>query len=446
MKLIITFLVLSLAIATAQEIEDYVTVYNDNLGLVKQVRTVNVNLKNSIVEFKDVAASLIPTSVHLKSLTDNDFKILEQNFEYDLASADKILQKYIDHEVNIILESGELISGTLMSIAGKNYVLKTDDGLKILPANDKIQISVKELPEGLITRPTLIWLVSGVKSTSQKLEVSYLTNNISWDAEYVGVLTEKEDKIDVGAWVNINNQSGAIYKNAQLKLVAGEIHRAEMVTPYTVERRTMAMEAKSTGFEEKEFFEYHLYALQRPTTVNNNQIKQISLFPNTTVSCNKKYVFDPRKDAKKIEVQVIFVNKKEYGLGLPLPKGIFRIYKQDNNSLEFIGEDRIDHTPRNEEVNLTIGNAFDIVGEKTVADRKKLSKTSEQQQIEIEIRNNKKKENVEVVVVEYFYYPYWKIDNSSHTFNKKSANKVEFVVPVKANDKTKLNYQVTYSW
>jgi hypothetical protein len=129
-----------------------------------------------------------------------------------------------------------------------------------------------------------------------------------------------------------------------------------------------------------------------------------------------------------------------------LPKGIFRIYKQDNNSLEFIGEDRIDHTPRNEEVNLTIGNAFDIVGEKTVADRKKLSKTSEQQQIEIEIRNNKKKENVEVVVVEYFYYPYWKIDNSSHTFNKKSANKVEFVVPVKANDKTKLNYQVTYSW
>jgi hypothetical protein len=305
MKLIITFLVLSLAIATAQEIEDYVTVYNDNLGLVKQVRTVNVNLKNSIVEFKDVAASLIPTSVHLKSLTDNDFKILEQNFEYDLASADKILQKYIDHEVNIILESGELISGTLMSIAGKNYVLKTDDGLKILPANDKIQISVKELPEGLITRPTLIWLVSGVKSTSQKLEVSYLTNNISWDAEYVGVLTEKEDKIDVGAWVNINNQSGAIYKNAQLKLVAGEIHRAEMVTPYTVERRTMAMEAKSTGFEEKEFFEYHLYALQRPTTVNNNQIKQIPQF-----LAIKSMFSIPARMLKKLKSRLFLLIKK----------------------------------------------------------------------------------------------------------------------------------------
>lgn len=446
MKLIISFLVLLFAISVAQDVENYITVYNDNLGLVKQVRSVKVNLKNPVIEFKDVAASLIPTSVHLKSLTDSNFKILEQNFEYDLANADKILQKYIDHEVNIILESGELISGTLMSIAGRSYVLKTKDGIKILPANDKMQISVKDLPEGLITRPTLIWLVSGVKNTSQKLEVSYLTNNISWDAEYVGVLNEKEDKIDVGAWVNINNQSGTAYQNAQLKLVAGEIHRADMVTPYAVERRTMGMEAKATGFEEKEFFEYHLYTLQRPTTVNNNQIKQISLFPNTTVSSSKRYVYDPRKDSKKIEVRVNFVNKKEYGLGLPLPKGIFRIYKQDDKSLEFIGEDRIEHTSRNEVVSLTIGNAFDIVGEKTITDRKKLSNRSEQQQIEIEIRNNKEKENIEVVVVEYFYYLYWDIENSSFPFNKKSANKVEFTVPVKANDKAKLNYQVTYSW
>ena len=447
MKLIIAFVIFLFTVSLAQEAENYITVYNDNLGLVKQIRTVDVNLKNPVIEFKDVAASIIPTSVHLKSLTDSDFKILEQNFEYDLASADKILQKYIDHEVNLILESGELISGKLLSIAGGSYVLKTEDGLKILPVNDKMQISVKELPEGLITRPTLIWLVSGVKNSSQKLEVSYLTNNISWDAEYVGVLTEKEDKIDVGAWVNINNQSGTAYKNAQLKLVAGDIHRAEKVTPYTIDGRVLAMEAKgAAGFEEKEFFEYHLYTLQRPTTVNNNQIKQISLFPNTTVSSSKKYVYDPRKDSKKIEVQVIFVNKKEYGLGIPLPKGIFRIYKQDDKSLEFIGEDRIEHTARNEEVNLTIGNAFDIVGEKTVIDRKKISKTSEQQQIEIEIRNNKEKEDVEVVVVDYFYYPYWKIDSSSYTFNKKNANKVEFVVPVKANDKTKLTYQVTYSW
>ncbi len=448
MKYILSLIILLISMTVAQDVENYVTVYNENLGLVKQVRTVSVDLDNPVIEFKDVAASIIPTSVHMKSLTDSkSFEILEQNYEYDLASADKILQKYIDHQVSLILESGEYISGTLMSISGGNYVLQTEDGLKILPANNKMQISVKELPEGLITRPTLIWQVAGVKSKTQKLEVSYLTNDINWKAEYVGVLSEREDQLDLGAWVNIDNKSGATYKNAQLKLVAGEIHRVrEPAAPY-FDRRTMAeTAAKGAAFEEKEFFEYHLYTLQRPTTVKNNQIKQISLFPNTTVSCNKKYVFDARKDAKQIEVQIVFVNKKEYGLGLPIPKGTFRIYKQDEKSLEFVGEDRIEHTPRNEEVSLTIGKAFDIVGEKTVVDRKKLSKTSEQQTIEIEIRNNKEKEDIEVVVVEYLYYPYWKIESSSHKYEKKSANKIEFVVPVKANDKATLNYQVIYSW
>lgn len=442
----IILFILSISMAVAQNVQDYVTIYNDNLGLVKQIRTVQVNLNNPVIEFKDVAASLIPTSVHLNSLTDSkSFEILEQNFEYDLASADRILQKYVDHEVSLILESGELITGTLMSIAGRSYVLNTDNGVRILPANDKMQISVSRLPEGLITRPTLIWQVAGVKNKSQKLEVSYLTNNISWKAEYVGVLSEKDDQIDVGAWVNIDNQSGATYNNARLKLVAGDIHRAAQ--PADLQRRVMTMEAKGAqGFEEKEFFEYHLYTLQRPSTVKDKQIKQISLFPNTTVASSKKYVFDASKNANQVEVQIIFVNKKEAGLGIPLPKGIFRIYKKDGESLEFIGEDRIDHTPRNEEVSLTIGNAFDIVGEKTIVDRKKLSKTSERQNIEIEIRNNKEKDDVKVVVVEQFYYPFWSIESSSFSYEKKSANKVEFTVPVKANDKATLNYQVTFSW
>jgi len=447
MKPIFALMIFLISMAIAQDSQNYITVYNDNLGLVKQIRTVEVDLNNPVIKFKDVAASLIPTSVHLNSLTDSkSFEILEQNFEYDLASADRILQKYIDHEVSLILESGELITGTLMSIAGRSYVLNTDNGLRILPANDKMQISVSKLPEGLITRPTLIWQVAGAKNKSQKLEVSYLTNNISWKAEYVGVLSEKDDQIDVGAWVNIDNQSGATYENAQLKLVAGDIHRAAQ--PMDLQRRTMTMEASkgAQGFEEKEFFEYHLYTLQRPTTVKDKQIKQISLFPNTTVASNKKYVFDASKNATQVEVQVVFVNKKEAGLGVPLPKGIFRIYKQDGKNLEFIGEDRINHTPRNEEVSLTIGNAFDIIGEKTITDRKKLSKTSEQQTIEIEIRNNKEKDDVKVEVVEQFYYPFWKIENSSFPYEKKSANKVEFTVPAKANGKATLNYQVTFSW
>jgi len=447
MKKILLVLMLFCLPGLSQDSENYVTVYNENLGLIKQIRTVNVNPKEPFIKFTDVAAMIIPASVHLRSLTDpKSFEVLEQNFEYDLASADKILQKYIDHEVNIILESGDLLSGKLLSMAAGKYVLDTGDGLKILPANDKMQISVKDLPEGLITRPTLIWQVSGAKSQKQKLEVSYLTSGIKWNAEYVGVLSENENNLDVGAWVNIDNKSGATYKNAKLKLVAGDIHRAEEPAYFARGGRVFAEKATDTGFEEKEFFEYHLYTLQRPTTVKNNQMKQISLFPNTTVSSHKKFVFDPQKDKKKVEVQIVFTNKKEFGLGMPLPKGIFRIYKKDAKSLEFIGEDRIEHTPKNEEVSLTIGNAFDIVGQKTVLDRQKLSKNSERQKIEIEIRNNKEKEDVEVVVLEHFYHRFWKIEEASLNYVKKSAKQVEFILPVKANEKTTLTYQVTYSW
>jgi hypothetical protein len=449
MKKLLIFLFIVSSSLIAQEVENYVTVYNQNLGLIKQIRKVRVDLNNPEIRYTDVAAMLIPTSVHLRSETDpNTFTVLEQNFEYDLASADKILQKYIDHDVNLILESGELLNGTLLSTAGNQYVLKTSDGLKILAQNDKMQISVKDLPEGLITRPTLIWKVSGVKNKDQNLEVSYLTNGINWNSEYVGVLNEKDDGLLLGAWVNIDNKSGATYKNAQLKLVAGDIHRAPQPQPVYIQRRTMAMEAKGKdeGFAEKEFFEYHLYTLQRPTTLKNNQMKQISLFPNTSVKTEKKFVYDPQTDSERVTVQIQFLNKKEFGLGIPLPEGIFRIYKKDEKSLEFIGEDRIKHTPRNEEVSLTIGKAFDLLGSKIVIDRKKLSKTSEQQTIEIEIRNNKEKEDLNVLVVEHFYYRYWKIENSNFDFNKKSANKVEFILPVKANNKTTLNYQVTYSW
>lgn len=448
MKTILAILIPLISLGFAQKVENYVTVYNDNLGLIKQIRPVEVDPNEPVIKFTDVAAMLIPTSVHLKSLTDpKTFEVLEQNFEYDLASADKILQKYIDHEVNIILESGDLLSGKLLSMAAGKYVLDTGDGLKILPANDKMQLSVKNLPEGLITRPTLIWMVSGAKSRQQKLEVSYLTNGISWNAEYVGVLGEKEDNLELGAWVNIDNKSGATYKKAKLKLVAGDIQRVKPpIQPYLARGGMVTAEAKGAGFEEKAFFEYHLYTLERPTTLKNNQMKQISLFPNTTVASKKKFVFDARKNGKKVDVQIVFTNKKESGLGMPLPKGIFRIYKKDNKSLEFIGEDRIEHTPRNEEVSLTIGKAFDLIGEKTVVDRKKISKTSEQQNIKIELRNNKEKEDVEVVVVEQFPYRFWTINEYSYPYIKKSANRVEFTIPVKANGKTTLTYQVTYSW
>lgn len=446
--MVLLVVLLNVTILSADE--NYVTVYNQDLALIKQVRELEIKKSSLPLRFTDVAARLIPTSVHLRSLSGNkDFRVVEQNFEYDLVSSDKILEKYIDHPVEIVKEDGELIQGTLLSRHGGSLVLKTGDGIKIIPWNDKMAVNVKELPEGLITRPTLIWELAGIKEGKEKLEVSYLSSGMNWQAEYVGVLSEKGDMVNLDAWVSLDNQCGATFSNAHLKLVAGDIHRAPVPAPY---QKGMMMETMATaevedrGFQEREFFEYHIYELDRLTTLKDNQIKQIALFPPANVASQKKFVFNANRDAKKVEVKVIFKNEEKAGLGIPLPAGTFRIYQKDEESLEFAGEDRIDHTGRNEEVKITVGKAFDLVGERRVVEQKKISQRSERQVIEIELRNNKEKEDVTILVEESFYYRDWQIEESSYPFTKKDIRNVEFSIPVKADNKTILRYTVLYSW
>ncbi|GAB4368236.1 MAG: DUF4139 domain-containing protein [Calditrichia bacterium] len=447
---ILIFIILMGVVGMVGADENYVTVYNENLALVKQIRLMDVSPKNLPLRFTDVAAKLIPTSVHLRSLSGNKaFQVVEQNFEYDLVSADKILEKYIDHQVEIVTESGELINGALLSKSGNLFVIKTEDGIKILPWNDKMAVNVKDLPEGLITRPTLIWEVVGVKEGQEKLEVSYLTEGLSWHAEYVGVLNEKSTRINLDAWVSLDNHCGTTYKDAHLKLVAGEVHRApsrEIVRRMAKGVMEAPMDMTVPTFEEREFFEYHIYELDRPTTIKDNQIKQISLFPPAEVSCQKKFYYNAGKSPKKVEVKVLFKNDKNAGLGIPLPEGIFRIYQKDQESLEFIGEDRISHTSRNEEVKITVGKAFDLVGERRVVDRRKISQRSERQTIEIELRNNKEKEDVVIIVEENLYYYDWRIEDNNFPYRKVDAYHVEFDIPVKANSKQTLQYTVVYSW
>ncbi len=449
MKSVVALFIVSLVLLTASLYADdnYVTVYNENLALVKQVRNLEIK-KGTPLKFTDVAAQLIPSSVHLRAANgDKNFQVLEQNFEYDLVSADKILEKYVDHPVSLIRENGELVNGTLLSKSASTLVLKTSEGIKLIPWNDKTSVDVKELPEGLITRPTLIWDVTGVAEGKEDLEVSYLTNGMSWSAEYVGVLNENSGTINLDSWVSVDNKCGATFNDAHLKLVAGEVHRAPSAQPQPKFGR-MALESAAAPpqFEERGLFEYHIYDLGRPTTLKNNQTKQISLFQPATVKFDKKYFYDASQDPTKVEVRIVFRNDKAAGLGMALPAGIFRIYQKDKEGLEFIGEDRIDHTPRNEEVKVTVGNAFDLVGERTVVDRKKLSERSEQQTIGIELRNNKEKENVNITVIEYMYRTNWKITESNFPYEKKSANRIEFNIPVKADSKANLKYTVLYSW
>lgn len=444
----VVLVLLSASIGNADE--SAITVYNQDLGLVKQVRTIDIKKDALPLRFTDVAAKLIPTSVHLRCLSGNkDFRILEQNFEYDLVSSDKILEKYVDHAIEVINDKGELHRGLLLNKQGGSLVLKTQDGIEILPLNDKTAIHVKALPEGLITRPTLIWEVAGAKDRPEKLEVSYLTTGMDWHAEYVGVLNEKSDRINLEAWVSVDNHCGAAFKDTHLKLVAGDIHRApppglQAVRGMT-ERKAMAS-VSDQGFEERSFFEYHLYELARPTTLKNNQIKQIALFAPAQVKTERKFFYNAMRDRKKVEVRVVFKNVEKAGLGIPLPAGVFRVYQKDKDNLEFVGEDRVDHTPRNETVKITIGKAFDLRGERKVVKTRKVSDRSERATIEITLRNNKEKDDVVIVVEEPFYYRHWEIENSSTKYTKKDAYNLEFIVAVKADSKATLRYTVLYWW
>ena len=276
--------------------------------------------------------------------------------------------------------------------------------------------------------------------------MSYLTDGVNWHAEYVAVVDPEDKQLNLSGWVSLENRSGATYKDAKLKLVAGDVHRVEPQPRYRapMEKRVLMAEA-ATQFEEKPFFEYHLYTLQRKTTVKDNQTKQVSLFPPAGVKAEKVFIFDGQRYEKKVRVHVEFKNSKRGGLGLPLPKGKIRVYKEDTDgALEFVGEDEIDHTPVDERVRVFLGNAFDLVGERVAKSSNRISDRAREEEIEISLRNHKK-ESVEIVVVERFYGD-WKIERSSYPFVKKDATTAEWKVRIPAQGEATLTYTVMIQW
>lgn len=421
-----------------------VTVYNSNLGVVKDVREINLNSGLSTISITDVAKLIDPTSVHIKL----DGEVIEQNYQYDLVSLDKILQKYVDKEISLVSEANELVEGKLLSAMGGQIVLeKKDGGLLMIPSVNKYRFSVGSLPEGLITKPTLVWQLNSNKSGNQDVEISYQTQGMNWHAEYVAVLNTDDTKLDLNSWVSVDNNSGTTFKNAKLKLVAGDVNRVQDNRRLYKGREQMDMvmsEAAAPQFEEKEFFEYHIYDLQRPTTLAQNETKQISLFESQNVDANKKYFYRSTgyNTNGKINVIVEFSNKEEQNLGVPMPKGKVRVYKSDGESIEFVGEDLIDHTPKNETVKLKIGDAFDILAEEKQVNHKKITNRVYEQDFEVKIKN-RKNEKVTVEVERYLGLN-WEILSSSLEYKKKNAQTITFQVPVKKDDETILTYKVRY--
>lgn len=430
-----------------------VTVYNANLGVVKDLREMDIKSGTSKIFLTDVAQFIDPTSVHIKI----NGEVIEQNYQYDFVSLDKILQKYIDREIQLIGENNEFIEGKLLSsFAGQIVIEKKEGGLVMIPNTAKYRFSVGSLPEGLITKPTLVWTVDSKSSGKQNVEISYQTSGMNWHAEYVAVLNQSDTKLDINSWVSVENNSGATYKNAVLKLVAGDLNLIQPKEPgmlYMNESMRMDKGAAMQQFQEKEFFEYHIYNLQRPTTLSQNETKQISLFEAGDVKATKKfyyksggysYNYGGSSNTGKVAVIVEFENKDEYNLGVPMPKGKVRVYKSDGETIEFIGEDMIDHTPNKEKVKLRIGDAFDVVAEEIQTENNMITDRVYEQAYEIKLKNRKKEDIV--VEVERNLGLYWTVLSSSISYEKKDSQNIIFKVPVKADDETVLKFKVRYTY
>jgi len=424
-----------------------VTVYNNNLGVVSETRTLDFTQGVHQLAFKDVPSQIDVASVRFKLLNSkNKVAILEQNYAYDLVNQQQMFAKYVDNQIELMDKNGKLYSGTLMAYSKDATTLQEKSGgIKIIQMNNITEVNFPALPEGLITRPTLFWLYNSNQSGKYKSQISYQTSGIKWNAEYVGILSTNEHQLDLSGWASINNNSGKTYKNATLKLIAGQIHRA--TTPRNIymakSLSTEAIGSPTAGFKEKPFFEYHMYTLPRKTTVADKENKQISLFEPTRTTVQKTFIYRPDRDPKNVEVALKFKNSKSAGLGQPLPAGRVRIFKSDNDgSMILLGEDRIDHTPKNEEIKLQIGNAFDIVAKETLLNQKSISSKVDEKEFQIELTN--RKDTAVTVEVEKKLYGFWEIMESNIEYKKKDATTITFQIPVNADKKATLTYRVRY--
>ncbi len=445
-----------------------ITVYNQNIALVKDKRTLVLKQGLNEVRFSDVASQIDPTSVQFTSLTDpTGTRVLEQNYAYDIVGTQKIMQKYLDQNVALVTEDGTKYSGKLLSGAD-DIILQADDGQVTTVKLSRVrEVKFPQLPGGLITKPTLIWSLDSGRAGNQDAQVTYLTNGINWKANYVVVVNSADTAMNLNGWVTIDNQSGATYENARLKLVAGDVRRvtpAPAAKSLDAVRGAVAATATPSQFVEQSFFEYHLYTLQRPTTINNRETKQVDFTTGADVPINKLFVYDGASSLRfygyavtdpgygktsdtKVAVMIEFKNSEQNSLGMPLPKGTIRVYKQDSDGgNQFIGEDNIDHTPKDEPVRLNVGNAFDVVGERKQLNFNKINDRTIEETYQITLRNHKK-EAVQVRAVEHlFRWSNWQITRASADYSKLDAQAMEFRVNVPPDGEQTVSYTVRYTW
>jgi len=429
------------------------TVYNQNFAVVKERRLMGLEPGTGMVKFPEVAATIVPESVQFSSLRPGGAKVLEQNYEFDLVSAAKLLHKYIDREIGIVGRDGSLVEGTLLASDAGQVILRNDNGIHLIPREKNIKdIRFSSLPEGLLTRPTLVWKVRTGQPGEHLVKVAYRADAINWRVDYRAVAAPDEKTMSLAGWVTINNRTGTTFHDAGLKLMAGDLHLVQdriAGVPGQETRFGVASKAGGRGFEEKSFAEYHLYTLGRRTTLASAQTKQIELINVDQIPVAKRYLYRPNF-GNRVGVILQFKNAKETcpGLGIPLPKGPFRVYLTDTDGqAEFVGRDEIDHTPKDEPVRIRIGYAFDLVAQRVqTANRRKAGEHWNEQDWRVTLRNHKSGPVTIVVEEPLAGYRNWKLLRHSHEWRKKDFRTLEFNVDVPADGETEITYTVRYTW
>ncbi len=445
----------------AQREKVAITIYNQGFGLVREVRNVELGTGKIALEYRDVAAHIQPETVSLKSLDDpSALTIFEQNYRYDLLTPEKLLEKYVGKKVKLYRWN----EATNAEDAFEAEVLSVEGGTPVYRIGGEVtygfrgRVAFPEVPANLIAKPSLVWLL-GSTVPKQKVELTYLTGQMTWRADYVLNIDDKDATADLTGWVTLDNRSGTAFENAQLKLVAGDVNKVIDAVAYDGGMdgdELAAAEKSSEGFKEEGFFEYHLYTLGRPTTLLHNEKKQATLLEARGIGVHKKMIFFGAAhyyrghygqvvSNQKIGVYLDIENKAANKLGMPLPKGIVRVYKADSSGArQFIGEDNIDHTPRDEKLRIKMGDAFDVVGDRRQMKWTTLGTCASESDWEIELRNHKDTP-AEVEVFEPIGGD-WQILSSSLPYTKKDAHTFTFDARVPAKTNLKITYRARVKW
>ena len=441
-----------------------ITVYNSNIALVRDVRQLTLPAGDFRLKFMDIAATVNPATVHFRSLTEPDkLGVIEQNYEYDLLEPAKLLHKYVGKEVTLVRSYQE--NGTTKREEIKATLLSDNNGPVWKIGNDIVtgmyaeSYRFPEVPANLYERPTLLMSLDNSGARKHQVEASYLATNLSWNSDYVLTVARDDKAADLDGWVTLANNSGTAFHNARLQLVAGDLNRLPQgrAAGALSELKAMSRTADVAQFQQESFSEYHLYSLGRRTSVEDKETKQISLLQGSGVPVNKVFVVNgqnfyyhnqsnpgsPQKDP--VMVFYKFKNEEKAGLGMPLPAGNLRVYQKDSKGgVLFIGEDHIDHTPKDETVTVHIGNAFDVVAERKQTDYKRIDTHVWEMEFEITLRNHK--ETPITVEVNEPIGGDWEMLSSTYKFTKTAAFAAQFRVPVVKNGTSVLKYRIRARW